>query len=637
VLATIREKVQGWIAGIILGLLAIPFALWGINYYFEGGQVKVAEVNGTDISVDAYRRALDDQKRSLQRMLGGKADARLFDTPEFRARVLDGQIDQILVAADVESAGYRLSDADLASEIRSAPTLQRDGKFDRQLYEQFVRSQGMDARGFENSLRRDFLVRQAQSGYAESVIVTAGDVEQLLKLEAQQREAAYAVLRLAHVRDRVKVSAEAIEQEYQSHADRYSTPERVRIQYLRLDANELAKNIRVSDDEVRQAMADASRSGGTAEQRRASHILVKLPENADADAEAVKAATAKLQTLRAKVLAGGDFAALAKQHSEDTGSAAQGGDLGMVGRGAFVKEFEEALFALRKPGDLSGIVRSQYGLHLIKLTGIKRATAAKVNRAKVEADLKTRKAEERFVELSERFHNLVYEQPDSLKPAAETLGLKIETSGWFTRTGTPQGLTAERKIVDAAFDPEVLEQGRNSPAVELGRNTLIAVRIAEREHARQRPLAEVRTGIEKQLLLQGQQAEAQKLAQAAVGELAGGKRLETVARAYGLEVQSERRYSRKQPGTDGQFLDALFKAAHPEAGKPVFGSTPLADGSYAIFELNNVIEPDKVKTDTAEAAAVRRALNARRGSEYYDNYRAGLRQEAKIKRYKDQL
>jgi len=633
-LAAIREKVQGWIAGIILGLIAIPFALFGIDYYFKDRQLNVAEVNGTEISVDTYRRALDNQKRSLQQMLGRNADLRLFESPEFKQRVLDGLVDEILVAAGADAAGYRLSDAELARNIREAPSLQRDGQFNRELYEAFVRSRGMDARNFEAALRRDFLVRQAESGYAQSAIITPTDVETLLRLQNQQREAAYAVLRPERVRDRVKVTAEAIEQEYQTNAERYRTPERVRIEYLRLAAEDIAKGIRLSDAEIQQALSESARAASAQEQRRASHILVKLPDKPDDAAE--KAAMAKIQTLRAKLLAGGDFAALAKQHSEDPGSTAQGGDLGFVTRGAFVKEFEQALYALKKPGELSAPVRSQYGLHLIKLTAIKTATAAGVNRAKIEADLRARKAEERFIELSERFHNLVYEQADSLKPAAETLGLKIETSGWFTRAGSPDGITAERKVVDAAFDGDVLEQGRNSQAIEIGRNVLVALRIAAREPARQRPLAEVRADIEKQLFAKAQQAEVERLAQTAAQELAGGKSLEAVARQYGMEYQAARRLGRKQAGVDAQLIEALFKAAHPSDKKPVHGSTPLAGGSYAVFELKAVIEPDKANADVAEAANARRALETRRGRDYYDSYRTSLRQQAKIKLYKDQ-
>lgn len=633
-LSTIREKVQGWIAAIILGLIAIPFALWGINYYFEGGEISVAEVNGVDVRVDNYRRALDEQRRSFQQMLGRGADPRLFDTPEFRQRVLDGLIDEILLASDVVAAGYRVSDAELARQIREAQQFQREGRFDPKLYELLLRNVGQDARGFEARLRRDVQMRQAASGYAESVIVTTRDIETLLRLEGQQREAAYAVLPPARVRDKVRVNTQAIEQEYSAHTESYRTPERVRIEYIQLSAEGLARSIRLSDAELRQALDEAGRSGTSPEQRRASHILIKIDGKGDA---AEKAAMARAQDLRAKLQAGADFAALARQHSADPGSAKQGGDLGFATRGTFAKEFDQALFAMAKTGQLSAPVRTEFGLHLIKLTGIKATALPAVNRTKIEADLKARKAEERFIELSERFHNLVYEHPDSLKPAAETLGLKIELSGWFTRAGSAQGISVNPKLVEAAFDPEVLGQGRNSAAIEVDRNTLVALRVASHEPPRQRPLSEVRTDIEKALLANARQAEAERLAQEALREIRAGTALDAVARKYGMDYRPAKLYGRKAAGADAPLIEALFKVAHPADGKPVSGNAVLADGSQAIFLLRRVVEPGMSPSGGAEGLAVRRALETRRGRDYFENYRSGLRDEARIKVYKDQL
>lgn len=635
-LTTIREKTKGWVAGIILGLVTIPFALWGINSYFEsGGRLNVAEVNGVDIGVDAYRRVLDDQRRSLQQMLGRGADLRQFDTPAFRQRVLDGMIDELLIAADVEAQGYGVSATELAQQIRRAPQFQRDGQFDQKLYGVQLRNNGMDARGFEARLRRDYLVRQAESGIARSALVMPTDIDMLLKLEAQQREATVAVLRTARLRSSVRVSAQTIEQDYAANAARYLTPERVRVETIRLAASDLVSEIRVSEDEVRKAMTDAAASTAGKEERRASHILLKLA--VDAEAQAEKAAMLKLQGLRAKLLAGADFAALAKQNSEDPGSAVQGGDLGFVARGALVKEFEQALFDLKKNGELSAPVRSSYGLHLIKLTGVKTPSAAPVvARAKVEAEIKARKAEERFFELSEKFRNLVYEQPDSLKPAAELLGLKIETSGWFTRAGGANGILANPKLIEAAFDAEVLGQGRNSATIETGPNTLVALRIAGHEPPRQRPLAEVRADIEKALFATALQAEAARLAEETLGKLRAGETLETVARQYGLEIQASRTYGRKTTGADPALLAALFQTAHPEAGRPAYGHATLADAGVAVFAVKRVVEPEKPVAG-AQAEPLRRALEARRGREYLESYRHGLRQQAKIKIYKDQL
>lgn len=635
-LTTIREKTQGWIAAIILGLVTIPFALWGINTYFEsGGRLNVAKVNGVDISVESYKRALETQRRSLQQMLGRSVDPRLFDTPEFRQRVLDGLIDELLFVADVEASGYRVNNAELSRQIRLAPQFQRNGQFDPKLYETLLRNEGLDVTGFEARLRRDVLTRQAESGFVQSTIVLPSDIEALLKLQAQQREAKVAVLKPVRLRDRVKISSQAIEQEYTANSERYQTPERVRVEYIRLAAVDLAKEVRVSEDEVRKAMAEAVASVAGKEERRVSHILFKLPQDADAQTE--KAAMAKAQDVRAKLLAGADFATLARKNSEDPGSAAQGGDLGFIGRGALAKEFEQTLFALKKPGELSAPVRTSYGLHLIKLTGVKAAPSAPVvTRSKVEAELRSRKAEERFFELSEKFQNIVYEQSDSLKPAADLLGLKIETSGWFTRTGGGSGIVAEPKMIEAAFDPEVLGQGRNSSTIEVGRNTLVALRIAAHEPRSLRPLAEVRSEIEKTLLASALRAEAERLAQEALGKLRTGESFEGMARQYGMDVQAPRLYVRKEAVTDGQLLSALFKTAHPEGGKSTYGSAVQADGTVAVFALMRVMEPEKPAMG-AEADAMRKLLEARRGREYLDSYRSGLRQQAKIKIYKDQL
>ena len=636
-LSTIREKTQGWIAAVILGLIAIPFALWGINYYFEGGQPNVATVDGTAITVDSYRRALDEQRRAVTQMLGRNADPRLFDTPAFRERVLDGLIDEILLTRDVEAQGYRVSDAELAGQIRSAPQFQRDGKFDPALYEALLRNVGMDARGFEARLRRDLLVRQSQSVYAPSAFATTADIQTLLRLQAQEREAAVAVLKPARLRDRVRISAADIEQEYQAHPERYQTAERVRIEYLRLAVEDLLKGVQLSDEELRQALADAAAAlPGGSEERRASHILIPIDPTGGETAE--KAAMAKVEALRARILAGADFAKLAREESKDPGSAAQGGDLGLVGRGVFVKEFEQALYALRKPGELSAPVRTQYGVHLIKLTEIQRPKARPmVDRAKVVTELRTRKAEERFFEMAERFHNLVYEQSDSLKPAAEALSLRIETSDWFTRTGAGSGIAANPKVVTASFDPEVLEQGRNSTAFELEPNILVAVRVLAHEPARLRPLAEVRAEIERALTAAALDIEADKAAEAALARLrAGDVTLEAVARETGMELQPARRYTRKNGG-DAVLIEALFEALRPEAGRPVYGSARLADGSRAVFALRQVIEAGQMATSGADAAAVRRAIENRRGAGHFEAYRAGLRGDADIEVYKDQL
>ena len=636
-LSTIREKTQGWIASIILGLIAIPFALWGVNSYFEGGnRLSVAQVDGHEISMESYRRAVEEQRRLMQQSVRRGADLRFLDSPEFRQRVLDAMIDDVLSGADVEAQGYRVGNAELSKIILDAPQFQRNGKFDQSLYNLMLRNSGLDPRTFESQLRRDRAGRQMESGYAQSAIVTPSDLAAILRLSAQEREATLAVLGAASLRSRIKVNTAAIEQEYNTHPERYKTVERVRIEYIRLAAEDFMKSVRVSDEELRQALAEAQQGAAGKEGRRASHILVKVAGGSDAAAE--KAAKAKIDGLRAKLLAGADFASLARQNSDDPGSAVQGGDLGQVNRGMLAKEFEEALYSLRKVGEISAPVKTGFGYHLIRLTGLESAvTLTASQRASVEQDLRKRKAEERYYEISERFQNLVYEQSDSLKPAAAALGLRIETSSWIGRGEAGSGLFANTKLLEAAFDPEVLAQGRNSSGIEVGPNVLVALRVAAHEPSRPRPLADVRVQIE-QTLVEGQrEEEASKLAQEILKRLDQGESLESVARQNGMNLTASRLYGRSVTGVDARLLNALFKAAQPVGGKSSYGSASLADGSLAIFGIKRVVEPEKVKLDGPEANAMRRLLEARRGREQFDSYRTGLRAGAKIKIYKDQL
>jgi len=633
-LSTIREKTQGWFAGIILGLIAIPFALWGINYYFDGGSLKVAEVSGIDVSVDQYRRKLDNQRRALQQSLGRNVDPRMLEGEEFKRRVLDGVIDEILINQEISEQGYRVADAELVRQIRSEPQFQRDGQFDPKLYELLLRTAGMEARGFEGRLRNEVLMRQAESGYAQTAIVTDSEVQFLAKLVNQERETELAIMKPASVRQRVKIPADAIEREYNQNPGRYQTEERVRIEYIRLATDDLIKGIQLGRDELQQAVREAEQAQAPREERRASHILIKLPAGADPEAE--KAAMARIQGLRAKLLAGGNFADLARKFSEDSGSAKKGGDLGTVPRGMMVGEFEQALYALGKTGDLSAPVRTQYGLHLIKLTALNKSPIAKVDRNRIERELKARKAEQRFIELSEQFHNLVYEQPDSLRPAAETLGLRIEQSDWFTRTSPPSGIIAVPRVREAAFEADVLEQHRNSQAIEVGTNALVALRILGHEPSRQLPLKEVQNRIEATLLADAQKREADNLAQQMAGKLAAGASLSALAREYGMEVRGKQTLKRKSRETDQALLEAVFKTSRP-AGRPATGAVAMGDGGVAIFAVHRVIEPDKVVADSAEVQALRRMLESHRGRDYFGNYRAGLRQQAKVKVYKDQL
>ncbi len=638
-LTTIREKTQGWIAGAILGLLAIPFALWGVNSYFESsGKVSVATVDGHDISIDAYHSALEQQRRSLEQMVGHAIDPRAFETPQFKQSVLEGLIDRVLLERDAASQGYGVSDSALAQLIRGVPQFQRDGKFDEQIYENFARDSGYGVAGFEARVRQERIQQQIEGGFVDSAIVTPQDVANVIRLMDEKRVMSYVALKPEQFLGKVTVTPAEIQAHYAAHLDQYRTPERVRIQYVELSAAALGKTISVSEQDLRKAYASNIDRYTVPEQRRASHILIALP--GDAGAAAQQKALAEAQDIRAKLLHGANFAELARKYSADTVSAAKGGDLGFVAPGSLDKNFETALFSLHKPGDISEPVHTKFGYHLIKLTAVRPAVTKPFSQVRAEVDdqLRASRAADRFYDVSEKFRDLIFEQSDSLAPAAHAFGLKVMESDWFGRAGG-SGITANPKIIAAAFDPDVLGQGHNSHAIDLDADTLAAIRIVAHQDAATKPLAAVRDEIEQQLKMQAAQIQAGLAGAAALKALNQGVSLSVVARQQGSSVTGPVSVTRRQPPTDlaPTVVDSLFAAGQPLAGKPVYGSADLGKDGYVVFALEQV-EAGRVADATADVKTQAEHLLAdRAGRDYLNNYLSDLRKRAKIKLYPKNL
>jgi peptidyl-prolyl cis-trans isomerase D len=628
-LSTIREKTQGIIATFILALVVVPFALWGINSYFDSGsKLIVAKVGGMDISQVSYRRALD--------RLRGRVDPKQFDSPQFKQTVLNSLIDQALLAQDAQDQGYRVSDAQLAEGIKSLPYFQRDGHFDPTMYDTVLRREGLSPHEFESRLRDGGLTTQVQIGLSDSGIVTSAEISEISRLIAQQREVAYTLINFESMMSKVTVSGQGIEQYYSSHPEMFQIPEQVRVEYLRLSAGELNEAYQPTEDDLKKAYADEAGRYVTPAKRRVSHILITLP--AQATDEQTKLALAKIQSIAKQARAGSDFAELAKKYSEDSVTAAKGGDLGEIRSGVLPKELEATIDSL-KPGEISEPVRSPYGYHLLKLTAFtpeKRKPFAEVRKELVKL-VRRRKGEEKFFDVAEKFRNLVYEQPDSLAPAAKALGLEIQKSDWFTRAGGP-GIAANPKVVEAAFEPDVLSQARNSDAIEVNDGTLVAVRVAEHRPAARQPLAQVRAEIERVLKREQAKSEAQKLGEEWLRELRSGASSEALAKKRGFKYQPPKEFTRQpSAGTDPRLVEAAFRAPRPDKGKPSYDLVDLGDQGYAVLALVRVSDPSgKAQNDSARQQA-RALLTAHRGADYYANYRAGLRQKTKIKIYSDQL
>lgn len=626
-LSTIREKTQGIIATFIIVLVAIPFAVWGINSYFEEGQNSaVAEVNGVPIKPPAYRAALE-QLRGLDPARG--------DTKALRELVLEQLINRALLIQDAQDRGYRMSDAQLARMIREVPYFQRDGRFDGELYQAMLRQEGTTAPEFEGRLRRENLGQQIQRGLTDSAFVTAADVDAVLRLQQQQREIAYALIPREKLVAGVRVTPDEVEAYYRSHPEAFQTQEAVRVEYARLSAADAVKQYQPTEEELRQAYAANAERYTTPAKRRASHLLVQLPTGANAEADAK--AKERIADIERQLRQGGDFAALAQQHSDDPDSRAKGGDLGVVKPGLLPTELEQALRALAV-GQASQPVRTPFGYHLIKLTEYvpeKRRPFEQV-RNELADEVRRQKGEERFFEQAERFRTLVYEQPESLQPAAAALELKVEQSDWLTRNGG-SGPLAQPRVREVAFNPELIASRRNSDAIELSGDELLALRIIDHKPATPRPLTEVRAEIERQLVATRFKERAAQMSAEWLEQLKQGGDLTQLAKQAGIGAVTKTTVTRDAArDIDRRIVDAAFAAARPAAGQSTYTQADVAPG-LAIIAVNAVRDGDPAKVDAAVKEQVRQQLLARRGAEYYNHYHAGLRREADVKIYRDQL
>ncbi|MCG6873211.1 MAG: SurA N-terminal domain-containing protein [Gammaproteobacteria bacterium] len=635
-LSSIKEKAQGWIAWLIVIFISIPFALWGINSYFEAqSSVVVAEVNGAEIDNDSFQAELSRIRQLFSQQNRGAATDEL-DTPEFRRSVLNRMIDAQLLAQAAVEDGFRISDSQLNEFIRGYAGFQQNGKFSPALYDAFVRNRGFrDPAALEEEFRSENQMQQLMNGFTETVFITGADQARLLSLQAQQREFDWIVLDPQVFQAGLSLSEEEIRAWYDEHADDYRRPERVRVAYLRLSAAEVAKraDFNPSEEELKAAY-EASKDRFVIEQRRARHILLAVPPGASEERRT--AALDQARDLVRQLREGADFAKLAAEYSADPGSKRQGGDLGFLRRGASEPEFDAALFALDKDA-ISDPVATRFGIHIIRLDDISEENRSFAEvREELEKSTRARKAEATFFADSQRFEELVYDQPDSLRAAAETLGLKVQESDWIGRQGGT-GIAATPEVVEAAFSDDVVKNGNNSATIEIAPDDLVALRLIAHEPAELRPLEDVRDRIETELRTRKARELAVAEGERLLGELRAGKTLAELASARGLTPKSPGLVDRRHAGTDFRVLAAAFRAPRPAADRPAYAGVNLGEDGYGLLALRRVQEGDPAAGDPQLRKAASDLLGRQRGYGQFLDYRADLRAKADLSIHEDQL
>lgn len=566
---------------VFLALITLPFAFWGVDSYVRDNATgdSLAKVGDSKIGAQEFQQALREEQERMRPSLGGKVDPALFDSPEVKRAVLGGLINQRLLRLHANQSKLTVSDGQLAQFIMSVPALQVNGRFSQDRYAQLVASQGMSKEFFEARVRQDLAMQQALMAVSQASLPGRAATDRWLAAQLEEREIAELVLQPGAYAAQVKLAADAVKTFYESNRKMFEIPEQVRAEFVTLSLEKMAAQLVPSEAEIQAWYQSHAENYRQPEERRASHILITAPK--DAPEAQDKAARARAEEVLAQLQKNpADFARLAKQYSQDPGSAERGGDLDWFGRGMMVPPFEQAAYAL-KENELSGIVRSDFGYHIIKLTGIR---AEKVRpfeavKAEIAAELKRQGAAKKYAEMAEGFTNTVYEQADSLAPVAEKYQLKIQTTDWITRSGQALPPFTNPKLMAAVFSDDAVKNKRNTEAVEVAPNTLVAARVVEHKPAAVQPLEAVAANIE-QLLVRQEAAKlaaadgAEKLARLAKGEQLDLRwsPLRTVARSYA-------------PNLAPEAVRAVFAA---EVAKlPAYTGTPVP-GDYALYRISQV-------------------------------------------------
>lgn len=622
-----REMVRGWLGKTLLALLAIPFVFVGLESYFgSSGDPEVASVNGTAISKSLLDRAVDNQRQQLLARMGEGATLTPEQQAELRNRVLDNLIERELLLGSAEGAGYRVSEQTLQKLIRDTPTFQADGKFSPERYAQVLSQIGESPSTFPERARQEILAAQRVGGWLQSAFITSAELDMLARLDNQQRDVEYVVVPAERFLATVAVTPAEIDAYYRKEARRFTLPEQVSVAYIQLArdrfVNEAASA--VTEDAIKARYEERLKALAAGEERQASHILITVSDKVS-DAQA----KAKADALARQVAEGADFAALAKANSQDPGSAATGGDLGYAGKGMFVPEFEQALFALKQAGDVSPVIKTPFGYHLIKLTDIRASAAPSLAslRGELENEVRQARADELYGQAVEKVDAMVYEAADLQEPAASA-GAAIQTTPLFTRQGS-DGLAGERKVIEAAFSDDVLLEGKNSGGITLADGSTVWLRVAKHEKERRVPLAEVTEVITGKLKQDKAVAEARKLAESMV-KTAGKDGLAAAAAAQGLRVATQAGITRRTEMPSQELLRDIFRAPHPVNGKPQATVVGLGAGGAAVVAVT-AVKPGAVFAGN-ERLSTQSMVAENRGQQELQDMLAWLRAEADVEK-----
>jgi len=614
-----------WLYGVLLLLIIPSFVFVGMESYQSNDTgTTVATVDGQKITQQQWEEAQRRQIDQARQMMGPQFDQKMFETPEAKSTILNNLVGERAVTAELARANMTVGDAAIQKQIMEIQQFRLpDGGFDMEGYKNALAAQGMTPAMFDQQLRRDLTVQQLSGSIQATAFAPRAVSGRLSDINDQEREVQEVLFPIATYLPQVKVTDEMVKAYYDKNAQLFQIPEQIKAEYLVFDAAAVENQVQVSDAEVTDFYNKNLKNYTTPEQRTASHILITAARDANAETQA--AAKKKAETVLAEVRANpANFAAIAKANSQDPGSAQNGGDLGTVEKGLFVKSVEDAIYSL-KEGETSGLVQSEFGWHIIKLTGIKPSTQKSLDEARTQiaADLKKQKMASKYSELAEQFTNTTYEQSDSLKPAADKLKLQVQTADNLTRTPNPalgDSPVNNAKFLTALFGNDAIKNKRNTEAVEVAPSVLVSGRVVEFRPATKRPLAEVEAQIRQRVTLE----EAGRLARQAGEAKLNAAKVSGDATGFGEAKVVSRT---KEPTINQTAAIAVLKADVSKL--PAYVGVEVPGSGYAVYRIGKVAQP--AQPDAARRKQESDQIGQLVGQQQMFDYVEALKAKAKAK------
>ncbi|TGO03464.1 hypothetical protein PN36_06040 [Candidatus Thiomargarita nelsonii] len=631
-LQNIRDGARGWLAWVIVTIICVPFAFWGINEYFNPSPKRViAEVNGVELSEYDFQQQVNQQKRRLYDMFKDQNIDLSFMDKQIRESTLTQMIEEEVLVQSVSEAGMQIGNDLLASRIHTEPAFQEDDVFSQKQYEEVLGYQGMSPTRFEWLIRRELLTSQIRQGVLRSALFTDYDEQQQARLEKQQRFISHLIVPASRFKDSITITDADIEAYYKDHAKQYRTPEKVSIEYVEMSGEDLVITQSIDEETLKQQYQQRKASFTTQAQWKARHILI------EGDADELEAAEKKVQEVLAKIKAGEAFEDLAKAYSDDIGSQKQGGDLGWFGPGRMVKPFEDAVKAL-KVGEVSEPVKSQFGFHIIKLDDSKPEMVRPFAEVRTELvqEIQKEYADSEFYGQVDEFANLAYEHPNSLEVLADTLNLESKTTELFERRGG-EGILSNRKLIEAAFSETVLKEGYNSDPIEIGEQHVVVLRLKEHVSAKAKPLAEVKEAIVSAITQERTQEKAKKLGKSLIVQIKeNGDPNAPIKEHDGLNWSAAKWVERKD-STQPAIVSEAFKIGRPAEDKALYQGIELGNGDYALVAVLDVKDgeatPPDEESESADEPEQDDAKQQAVGESEFSQLVSGLKAAAEIKDY----